>query len=226
MTLQESRPVSDPLLALQQFEQAFAQARQLLIDTQTLSPTHAGNISLRVGDQEKLLIASLAGPDAGTAVLLDFDLRTHQGTLSANLQEVAALHVAILRERPQATSVIHTHSLYLTAHAIARRPLRPYSSGLLGLLREDQQIPVSEWGPRYTSQPVIDLLRDDTTAPAVLLANHGPFAWSEKGVLGAARLLVALEDAAHLALLAEQLGGAQALPAGAAELARRGWQAP
>lgn len=35
MTLQESRPVSDPLLALQQFEQAFAQARQLLIDTQT-----------------------------------------------------------------------------------------------------------------------------------------------------------------------------------------------
>ena len=196
MTLQESRPVSDPLLALQQFEQAFAQARQLLIDTQTLSPTHAGNISLRVG------------------------------TLSANLQEVAALHVAILRERPQATSVIHTHSLYLTAHAIARRPLRPYSSGLLGLLREDHQIPVSEWGPRYASQPVIDLLRDDTTAPAVLLANHGPFAWSEKGVLGAARLLVALEDAAHLALLAEQLGGAQALPAGAAELARRGWQAP
>ena len=95
MTLQESRPVSDPLLALQQFEQAFAQARQLLIDTQTLSPTHAGNISLRVGDQEKLLIASLAGPDAGTAVLLDFDLRTHQGTLSANLQEVAALHVAM-----------------------------------------------------------------------------------------------------------------------------------
>ena len=93
-------------------------------------------------------------------------------------------------------------------------------------LREDQQIPVSEWGPRYASQPVIDLLRDDTTAPAVLLANHGPFAWSEKGVLGAARLLVALEDAAHLALLAEQLGGAQALPAGAAELARRGWQAP
>lgn len=170
--------------------------------------------------------ASLAGPDAGTAVLLDFDLRTHQGTLSANLQEVAALHVAILRERPQATSVIHTHSLYLTAHAIARRPLRPYSSGLLGLLREDQQIPVSEWGPRYASQPVVDLLRDDTTAPAVLLANHGPFAWSEKGVLGAARLLVALEDAAHLALLAEQLGGAQALPAGAAELARRGWQAP
>ena len=27
-------------------------------------------------------------------------------------------------------------------------------------------------------------------------------------------------------LLAEQLGGAQALPAGAAELARRGWHAP
>jgi len=226
MTIQESRPLADPLLALQQFEQAFAQAQQLLIETQTLSPTQAGNISLRLGDQDKLLIASLSGPDAGTAVLLDFDLRTHQGTLSANLQEVAALHVAILRERPEANAVIHTHSLYLTAHAIALRPLRPYNSGLLGILREDQEIAVSQWGPRYAQQPVIDLLRTGTSAPAVLLANHGPFAWSDKGVLGAARLLVALEDAAHLALLAGQLGGAQALAAGAAALARRGWQAP
>lgn len=95
---------------VQQFEQEFEQAHQLLLKSKTLSVTGAGNLSLRVPGQNKLVIASINGAGHGVAGVVDFDLNGHIGTLSPSLAEVAALHIAILRERPQTHAVIHTHS--------------------------------------------------------------------------------------------------------------------
>ena len=222
-TLIDSR---DPLFIVQQFEKDFAAALALLHRHQALSANEAGNISLRLPGEEQLLIASLNGPDAGTAALLDFDLQRSQGSLTENLREVAALHVAIYRERPAVRSVIHTHSPYLSAFAIAGRPLRPHASQLLGVLDEDQSIPLTAWGPRYSAEPVVAALREHPRAPAALLANHGPFAWTERDLLATTRLLINLEESAHLTCLAAQLGTPQPFPAGAAALSRQGWVAP
>lgn len=221
----QTQPQHDLIHLTQAFEQQFAEARQLLVDTHTLSPTEAGNISWRLPGEERLLIASLSGPDQGVAGLVDFDLGNAQGRLTENLREVAALHVAIYRERPQVNAVIHTHSHYLTAYSIAGVPLRAHATQLLGVIDEDQAIPVTDWGPRYAIEPVVAALREHPGIPAALLANHGPFAWSEKGLLSATRLLVNLEEAAHLTWLAEQIGKPQAFPAGAAKRARQGWSA-
>jgi ribulose-5-phosphate 4-epimerase/fuculose-1-phosphate aldolase len=210
---------------IQVFEQQFAQAKQLLIKSQALSSNEAGNISLRIPGEERLVIASLSGEDSGVSAIVDFDLLASQGSLTDNLKEVAALHVAIYRERPQVNAVIHTHSPYLTAFAIAGRPLRAHATQLLGILDEDQEIPLTAWGPRYAAEPVISALRDHPHAPAALLANHGPFAWSERDVLAATRLLVNLEEAANLTFLAQQIGTPQPFPAGAAKRSRQGWSA-
>jgi L-ribulose-5-phosphate 4-epimerase len=210
----------------QQFEQQFAQAKQLLRKHQALSSNEAGNISLRLAGEERLIIASLSGADSGVAALVDFDLQHSQGSLTDNLREVAALHVAIYRERPQVTTVIHTHSPYLTAFAIAGRPLRAHAAQLLGILAEDEQIPLTSWGPRYAPEPVVAALREHPQAPAALLANHGPFAWSTGDVLAVTRLLINLEESAYLTFLAQQLGIPQPFPSGAAQLSRLGWSAP
>lgn len=204
---------------VQQFEQDFAQAQQLLRKSKTLSVTEAGNISLRVPGEDRLLIASLNGSASGVAGVVDFELTSHLGSLPPNLREVAALHIAILRERPDANAVIHTHSPYLTAWSIAGRPLPVRYATLLGNGTDD--IPLAAWGARYAPEPVIDVLNKHPNAKAALLANHGPFLWAES-VLAAARQLVFLEEAAYFTFLAEQLGGAKELPPGAYEAVQRG----
>lgn len=219
-------PTTDLLLVVQQFEKDFASARQLLHRHQALSANEAGNISLRLPGEERLIIAALNGSDAGTAAVIDFDLDHTEGSITENLREVAALHVAIYRQRPAVRSVIHTHSPYLSAFAIAGKPLRPHASQLLGVLDEDQAIPLTAWGPRYSPEPVIEALQAHPRAPAALLANHGPFAWTERDLLATTRLLINLEESAHLTWLAAQLGEPQPFPAGAAALSRQGWVAP
>ena len=215
----------DPVRFTQVFEHDFALAKQLLIKHQVLSSNEAGNISLRIPGEARLVIASLSGADSGVAAIVDFDLQHSQGSLTDNLKEVAALHVAIYRERPLVNAVIHTHSPYLTAFAIAGRALRPHATQLLGMLDEDQEVPLTAWGPRYAPEPVVAALREHPRAPAALLANHGPFAWSERDVLAATRLLVNLEEAAYLTFLAQQLGTPQPFPSGAAQRSRLGWSA-
>ena len=224
--MSHSASTADLLLFVQQFEKDFASARQLLLQHQALSANQAGNISLRLPGEQRLLIAALNGADAGSAALFDFDLEHSQGSVTDNLREVAALHVAIYRQRPQVRSVIHTHSPFLSAFAIAGRPLRPHASQLLGVLDEDQEIPLTAWGPRYSAEPVVAALQAHPRAPAALLANHGPFAWSERDLLATTRLLINLEESAHLTWLAAQLGTPQPFPAGAAALSRQGWVAP
>ena len=204
---------------VQQFEQEFEQAHQLLLKSKTLSVTEAGNLSLRVPGQDKLVIASFNGAGHGVAGVVDFDLNGHIGTLSPSLAEVAALHIAILRERPQTNAVIHTHSPYLTAWSIAGRPLPVRYATLLGHGTDD--VPLAAWGARYAAEPVVAALRAHPNAYATLLANHGPFTWADS-VLGVAKQLVFLEEAAYFTFLAEQLGGAKPLPEGAFEAVQAG----
>lgn len=213
----------DVVLFVQKFQQDLVLSKQLLINNNALPGARIGNISLRIPGEERLVIASLSDPQPDTVALLNFDLQSDQENVSDNLKEVAALHVAIYRERPEANAIIHTHSHYLTAFSIARQPLPAYTNSLLGSLNEDQSVPVANWGPRYSTDPVVAALRENPHTPAVLLANHGPFAWSSGGVLSVSRLLVNLEEAAYLTFLARQLGGAQSLPYGAAEQVRKGW---
>lgn len=211
----------DILQFVQKFEQDFEQAHQLLLKHKTLSVTEAGNLSLRVPGQDKLVIAAFNGAGHGVAGVVDFELNGHIGTLTPSLKEVAALHIAILRERPEANAVIHTHSPYLTAWSIAGRPLPVRYATLLGHGTDD--IPLAAWGARYAAEPVVAALREHPKAYATLLANHGPFTWAD-GVLGVAKQLVFLEEAAYFTLLAEQLGGAKPLPEGAYEAVQLGKQ--
>ena len=208
---------------VQQFEQDLAQSKALLKETGTLSPSGVGNISLRIPGEDRLVIGSLNGPlntHPTTSAVVDFDLALHGGVLPGYLKEVTPLHIAILRERPDVNAVIHAHAPYLTGFALAGKSLPFHYSALLRYGREDG-VPVAEWGPRYAPAPVLKALGEHPDAPAVLLANHGPFAWAQS-VLDAARFLVLLEEGARFTYLAGNLGGAKPLSAGAHEAVAKG----
>ncbi len=78
------------------------------------------------------------------------------------------------------------------------------------------------WGPSGTRESVENIenaLREHPDAPAGLLANHGLLAFG-RDQSGAAHLIILLEEAAEMMLLAERIGGSKPFPPGALQQVR------
>jgi L-fuculose-phosphate aldolase len=195
-------PLSDFAI---QAKQEIDEAVQLLAGTGSLSIVGNGNAAKRYG-KLKFVIGGFEGPLKGgpvAVVAVDHDENVHEGELYYHHEEVLPLYSAIFTERPSAQVAIHTHSPHLVAWALAQQPLPigdfPELSGY-GIA----EIPVTEAAARYDAEPVVRTLRDNPDAPALLHANHGLLTWGED-MASLARLVVALEEAAHLQLDARRI---------------------
>jgi L-ribulose-5-phosphate 4-epimerase len=85
-------------------------------------------------------------------------------------------------------AVVHTHSEYATMFAQARMPIRcmgtthaDYFNGDVPVTRPMAQTEVEDAYERNTGKVIVERFRDGGLSPdeipAVLVANHGPFAW-------------------------------------------------
>ncbi len=172
--------------------------------------TGAFNAAVRI-DDEHFVIGSLK-----QAILVSFDGHQVSGPEDRSLREVITVYKAIFDERPDVDAALHTHSPHLTAYAIAHRPF-PIRYWSVAKRAGVNEIPLAEWAPRYSAEPVIDVIRKYPDVPATLLKNRGLFAWGSKGVSALAALIDNLDEAAEITLLSERLGGPQPLPEGAVE---------
>lgn len=187
------------------------EAGQLLKEWGTLSTRGKGayNAAIRIPGEEKFVLGAF-----GSAVVVGFDGTHYEGEINRGLKEVIGVYASIFLEREDINAALHTHSPYLTAHAIAHKPFEiAYWS--VAKRAGVETIPVSEWAPRYDPEPVVKSLRAHPAAPAVLLRNRGLFTWGKKGLVEVAKLLNSLEEAAEIGVYASLLGGAKSLPAGA-----------
>ena len=123
-------------------------------------------------------------------------------------------HLFLYRNLPEVRGVIHTHSNHATAFAAVNRPIPLVLTAI-----------ADEFGAEIPCMPYTDnegehigeaILRHRNRAPAILLGNHGVFAWgdSPKAALKAA---VMVEDVAKTVWLALQIGTPQAIPPDEAE---------
>lgn len=123
-------------------------------------------------------------------------------------------HLFLYRNLPEVRGIIHTHSNHATAFAAVHRPVPLVLTAI-----------ADEFGAEIPCAPYVDnegdhigqaILRYRNRAPAILLGNHGVFAWgsSPKAALKAA---VMTEDVAKTVWLAMQLGTPQAIPPEEAE---------
>ena len=123
-------------------------------------------------------------------------------------------HLFLYRNLPEVRGVIHTHSNYATAFAAVNRPIPLVLTAI-----------ADEFGAEIPCMPYTDnedenigqaILRHRNRAPAMLLGNHGVFAWgsSPRSALKAA---VMTEDVAKTVWLATQIGTPQAIPPEEAE---------
>lgn len=116
-------------------------------------------------------------------------------------------HLVLYRAFPEIGGVVHTHSLYATAWAQARRKIPAYGTtqadywfGEVPCTRALTPAEVKDDYEANTGHVIVETFRklDPTEHPAVLVASHGPFTWGED-VNAAVHNAAVLEFVARLA---------------------------
>jgi L-ribulose-5-phosphate 4-epimerase len=172
---------------------------------------HAGNAS-GIDHKRGLVLIKPSGMDydkmrASDMVVTDLAGRKVKGKWKPSVD--LPHHLYLYRHRPEIGGVIHTHSNYATAFALLGRSLPVYLTAI-----------ADEFGAEVPCAPYVDnqgdhigetILQYMGKAPAILLGQHGTFAWgpTPREALKAA---VMLEDVAKTCFLAMLLGKPKPLP--------------
>jgi L-ribulose-5-phosphate 4-epimerase len=118
-----------------------------------------------------------------------------------------ATHLVLYRAFPGIGGIVHTHSLYATAWAQAKKDLPSYGTTQADYWYGDvpctRLLTTAEIRSDYvanTGQVIVERFRklDPMEHPGVLVASHAPFAWGED-VADAVHNAEVLEFVAHLA---------------------------
>lgn len=188
-------------------------ARQVVASGAISANAH-GNVSLRVAGSDEMYFTAASSlrdhpPEAVVRVGLDGGLR--EGLLPPIQGAVVAMHTTLYADHPDVGCVIHTHSPYATAFAVARQPIGCWAEAL-AMFGLPNGVPVAEYGPRGSDQAVANIraaLIPGT--PAVLLANHGVLVFHRTPEL-AVMICGVVEEAAQAGINAMRIGGPVELP--------------
>lgn len=173
-----------------------------------------GNISLRVEGADEMYFtsaSSLQGLTADGIARVRFDGTLIEGQLPPIQGAVVEMHTARYRATDDVGCVLHTHSPFATAFAVAQRPIECWieAMAMFGLA---DGVPVAAYGPRGSAEAVANIdaaIRPGV--PAVLLANHGVLVFHRTPDLAVLAGGV-VEEAAQAALNATRIGGPVLIP--------------
>ena len=195
-------------------EQVVAAAASV-VGSGAISANGHGNVSVRAPGADEMYYSSAPslrglGPEGVVRVGLDGVLR--EGSLPPIQGAVVAMHTAMYLDSADVGCVLHTHSPFATAHAVAHQPIDCWIEALAMFGLADG-VPVAGYGPRGSEQAVANIraaIRPGV--PAVLLANHGVLVFHRTPELA---VLVGgvVEEAAQAAINAHAVGGPVAIPA-------------
>jgi L-ribulose-5-phosphate 4-epimerase len=182
---------------------------QRVVASGAISANGHGNVSVRVpGAQEMYFTAgsSMRDHPVSAVVRVGLDGTLLEGELPPIQGAVVAMHTALYKDHPDAGCVIHTHSPYATAYAVARRPIGCWVEAL-AMFGLAAGVPVAGYGPRGSDEAVANIRAAVIPGvPAVLLANHGVLVFHRTPELA---ILVGgvVEEAAQAGINASALGG-------------------
>jgi L-ribulose-5-phosphate 4-epimerase len=178
---------------------------------------HSGNAS-GLDRQSGRLVIKPSGVDYDKLTpedLVEVDLKTGN-VVGARLRPSVDLphHLFLYRNLPEIGGIIHTHSNYATAFAAVGKAIPLCLTAI-----------ADEFGAEIPCVPYVDnegdnigqaILAHRNRAPAILLGNHGTFAWGNTS-RAALKAAIMTEDVAKTVFLAMQLGQPAAIPPAEAE---------
>ena len=173
----------------------------------------AGNVSLRLAGNGQQLLAITPSREhyqeltAGDIPVIDFEGDPVEGEQLPSTESL--LHIGVYRARPDVQAVIHTHSTYASALAVARMELPPVIDELVVLV--GGEVKVADY-----AFPGSDELAENVAAAlmernAALMANHGVVGVGT-GLRQALTVCESVERAAQVYVLARSMGRAHLLP--------------
>jgi L-fuculose-phosphate aldolase len=197
--------------------------KQLLLETAAsvgrsglLSLSGHGNLSLRVPGRDEMLFTaggSLRGLGPGEIVRIRLDGQLVEGELPPIANAVVHMHTAVYEDLEQVNCVLHTHSPFATAFAVAGRPIECWSEAM-AIFGLGGGVPVAAYGPRGSEMAVANIRQVlSPDAPAVLLANHGVLTF-HRTPAETVQVNMVLEETAQAALYAGAIGGATPIAPG------------
>ena len=197
-------------MVTQRYREEILHTGIMLLDKGLVAGTW-GNISVRIADQVFAITPS--GRNYRTLqpediVLVDSHGSTIEGKLKPSSE--LPLHLAIYSARSDIAGIVHTHSVFASACAVARRPIPPIIEDLVQLAGGEIAVaPYALPGTPELAKNAVSALADKF---AVLLANHGAVTCGK--TLGEAMTAAELvEKAAQIFSWAQMLGGAVPLSA-------------
>lgn len=198
----------NPLLKARQ--EVVVKGKELLAANLTLGTW--GNISCRVPGEDCIAITPTAmGYDTlvpEDIVILDLNGKAVKGTRKPSIE--VPLHLAIYSARRDVQAVIHTHSAYASAMAVARKEIPGVVEDLVQIV--GGKVRVNDYalpGTEQLGKNTVAALEDRN---AVLLANHGVLGVG-RDLNEALKVCQVVEKAAQIVLLAQLVGGAVELAA-------------
>lgn len=186
-----------------------------VVGSGAISANGHGNVSLRVEGEDEMYFTSaptLHGLQSQAIVRVGLDSELREGELPPIQGAVVDMHTTLYREKPEVQCVIHTHSPYATAFAVARKRIDVWieAMAMFGL---HQGVPVADYAPRGSEQAVANIRKALTSeGSAVLLANHGVLVYHRTPEL-AVVVGGVVEEAAQAAINASAVGGPVEIPA-------------
>jgi len=190
-------------------EELLATAKAVVLEGLVVSPW--GNLSLRTNKDSFLITPS--GVDynimhADDLVEIGLNGKIKEGKLKPSSEY--HLHLEIYKARNDIKAIVHTHSSYASAFAVARKPLPAVVEDLAQIVGGDVEV------AKYAPPGSETLAKNAVTALgkkfAVLLANHG-IVGVGRDMEEALRVVRVVEKGAKIALLSNILGGAVLLEA-------------
>ncbi|HXZ71670.1 MAG TPA: class II aldolase/adducin family protein, partial [Streptosporangiaceae bacterium] len=156
---------------------------------------------------------SLRDHPASMVVRVGLDGTLLEGDLPPIQGAVVAMHTAMYADHPDVGCVLHTHSPYATAYAVAHRPIGCWVEAL-AMFGAPSGVPVAGYGPRGSDEAIAHIRVAVTPGvPAVLLANHGVLVFHRTPEL-AILIGSVVEEAAQAGINAAGLGGTVEIPEG------------
>ena len=187
---------------------------QRVVSSGAISSNGHGNVSLRVSGADEMYFTagpSLRSHPASAVVRVGLDGTLIEGDLPPIQAAVVAMHTALYADFPEVGCVVHTHSPYATAYAVANRRIGCWIEAL-AMFGLPDGVPVAGYGPRGSEQAVANIRSAVVPGvPAVLLANHGVLVFHRTPDLA---ILVGgiVEEAAQAGIDAVRIGGPVEIP--------------
>lgn len=162
-----------------------------------------GNVSVRDGNFMWITPSGMDYALLGThdLVKMDFNGNVAEGCWKPSSEW--RLHAAVYQGRPDCAAIVHTHSVYVTAFAVARVSIPPAAEDLVQIAGGG--VDVAEYALPGTDELAANTLAALADKSAVLLASHGLVGVADS-LAEALKVCRIVEKTAQAVLMARLLG--------------------